>query len=68
MQQPVDPAQIDERTVIGDVLDDPLDDGAFLQRLQQLLALGAEACFEHGTARNDDVVALAVELDDLEFE
>ena len=68
VQQAVDAAQVDERAVIGDVLDHALDDRAFLQRLQQLLALGAEARFEHGAARDDDVVALAVELDDLELE
>ena len=68
VQQAVDPAQVDERAVVGDVLDDALDDRAFLQRLEQLLALRAEARLEHGAARHDDVVALAVELDDLEFE
>ena len=68
VQQAVDAAQVDERAVVGDVLDDALDDRAFLQRRQQLLALLAQARFEHGAARDDDVVALAVELDDLEFE
>ena len=68
VQQAVDAAQVDERAVVGDVLDDALDDRAFLQRRQQLLALFAEARFEHGAARHDDVVALAVELDDLELE
>src|SRR6185437_15126350 len=58
VQQPVDAAQVHERAVIGDVLDDALDDRAFLQRLQKLLALRAEACLEDGTARDDDVVAL----------
>jgi hypothetical protein len=32
VQQPVDPAEIHERAVIGDVLDDALHDRAFLQR------------------------------------
>ena len=68
VQQAVDAAQVDERAVVGDVLDDALDDRAFLQRRQELLALLAEARFEHGAARHDDVVALAVELDDLELE
>ena len=66
VQQTVDAAQIHERAVIGDVLDDAFDDRAFLQRLEQLLALFALVGFEHGTARHDHVVALAVELDDLE--
>ena len=68
VQQAVDAAEVDERAVIGDVLDDALDDGAFLQRRQELLALLAQARLEHGAARHDDVVALAVELDDLELE
>ena len=68
VQQAVDAAQVDERAVIGDVLDDTLDDRAFLQRFEQFLALRAEACLEHGAPRNHDVVALAIELDDLEFE
>ena len=68
VQQAVDAAEVDERAVVGDVLDDALDDGAFLQVVQQLLALFALAGFEHGAARQHDVVALAVELDDLEFE
>ena len=66
VQQAVDAAEIDERAVIGDVLDDALDDCAFLQRFEQLLALFALIRFEHGAARYHDVVALAVELDDLE--
>jgi hypothetical protein len=41
---------------------------ALLQLLQQLLALGAVLALDHGAARDDDVVALAVELDDLELE
>ena len=68
VQQAIDAAEVDERTVVGDVLDDALDDGAFLQRREQLFALFAHGSLEHGAARNNDVVALAVELDDLEFE
>jgi hypothetical protein len=68
VQQAVDAAEVDECAVVGDVLDDALDDGAFLEVLEQLLALFAHGGFEHGTARHHDVVALAVELDDLELE
>src|SRR5690606_35083201 len=39
VQQAVDAAEVDERTVIGDVLDDTLDDRTFVQGLEQLLAL-----------------------------
>src|SRR6185437_12900829 len=68
VQQAVDAAKVDERAVIGDVLDDALDRRAFGQRRKQLLAFLAEAFLEHCAARDDDVVALAVELDDLEIE
>ncbi|CAM5211875.1 hypothetical protein CDEN61S_03212 [Castellaniella denitrificans] len=67
-QQAVDAAQVHERAVVGDVLDDALDDGAFVQGFEQLFAFLAHAGLEHGAARQHDVVALAVELDDLEFE
>lgn len=68
MQQPVDAAQVDEGTVIGDVLDHTLDDGALLQGLEEFFAILAHGLFEHGAARHDDVVALTVDLDDLELE
>jgi hypothetical protein len=67
VQQAVDAAEIDEGAVIGDVFDHASDDGTFLQRLEQLGALLALASLDHGAARQHDVVALAVELDDLEL-
>ena len=42
VQQAVDAAEVDERAVLGEVLDDALDDRAFLQALEQLFALRAE--------------------------
>ncbi len=68
VQQTIHAAQVDERTVVGEVLDDTLDDLAFLQGLQQSLTLGAVLGFQHAAAGNDNVVALLVELDDLELE
>ena len=67
VQQAVDAAEVDERAVLGDVLDHAVDDGAFVQRLHQLGALFAHRGFDHRAARQHDVVALAVELDDLEL-
>src|SRR5207302_3979592 len=64
----VDAAEIDERAVVGQVLDDAGEDRALLQLhegvLLQLLALLLQ---EHA-AGEDDVAALLVELDDLELE
>ena len=68
VQQSVDAAEVNERTVVGDVLDDALDDGAFLERGEQLGAFFAHAGFHDSAAGNHHVVALAVELDHLEFE
>ncbi len=68
MQQTVDATEVDERTVVGQVLDDARELRAFLQILQQALALGAVFLFDHRTTRHDNVVALTVELDDLELE
>ncbi len=66
VQQAVDAAQINERTVIGDVLDHAVDDLAFDQVVDQLAALFGAGFFEHGTARDDDVAAATIHLEDLE--
>ena len=66
MQQPIDAAEIHERTVVGDVLDHAVQDHAFLEALDQLAALFGARLFKHGAARNNDVAARAVHLEDLE--
>jgi hypothetical protein len=68
VQQAIDAAQVDERTVVGEILDDALDGGALLQIVEQSGTLGAVLLFDHRAARYHDVVALLIELDDLEFE
>ena len=68
VQQAVDPTEIDKCAVIGEVLDDPLDDLAFLETFQQLFAFGAELLLDDGATRDNDVVTAAVEFDDFEFE
>ena len=68
VQQAVDAAQVQEGAVVGQVLDHALDLHALFQVLQQeLIALGAVLLLDHRAAGHDHVVALAVELDDLEF-
>ena len=66
MEQAVDTAEIDEGAVIGDVLDDAVDDLALGEFVDQLAALFGAGFFEHGTARDDDVAAATVHLEDLE--
>ena len=68
VQQAIDAAEIDECTVVGEVLDDTLDGVAFLQARQQRFALCAVLFLDNGTTRNNDVVATLVQFDDLEFE
>src|SRR5579883_2312685 len=64
VQQPVDAAEVDERPVVGDVLDGPLEDDAFLEDLERLLLERRPLALEHGAARDHDVAAGAVELED----
>ena len=66
VQQAVDAAEIDEGAVIGDVLDDAVEDLALLEAGDELGALLGAALLEHGAARHDDVAARAVHLEDLE--
>ncbi len=68
VQQAIDATQIDECAVIGEVLDDALDLLAFLQRFQQSFTLGGVLGFQDTATGNDNVVALLVQLDDLEFQ
>ena len=64
VQQAVDAAQIDERAVVGDVLDDALEHLALGERLERVLLLLRVLFFEQRLARQHDVAALLVDLDD----
>src|SRR5215208_3437801 len=68
MQQAVDTAEIDERTEVGDVLDDALPHLILLELLHELLALPRALVLEDDSTRDDDVAATLVQLDDLELE
>jgi hypothetical protein len=68
VQQTVDAAEIDEETVVGDVLVHDLLALALLEALEGLTLLALVLLLQHGLARQDDVVAPAVEADDLELE
>src|SRR6185503_1622414 len=63
MQQAVDAAEVDERAVVGDVLDGPAQDLALGQRLERRLLLLGVLFFEERLARQHDVAALLVDLD-----
>ena len=66
VQQAVDAAEVDERAVVGDVLDHAVDDLTLFEVLHQLLALLGAGLFQHGAAGHDDVAAPAIHLQDLE--
>ena len=67
MEQAVEAAQIHERTVIGDVLDDTVEYLAFGQAGNQVGALIRTLVFQHGTARNHDIAAASIHLQNAEF-
>src|ERR1700722_9966568 len=58
--------EVDERTVVGDVLDHAVDDLALFEVLHQFLALLGAGLFEHRAARHHDVAAAAIHFQDLE--
>src|SRR5690606_7111076 len=66
VQQTVDAAEVNERTVVGDVLDDAFNDLTFFEVLDDFRTLLGTALFEHGAARHDDVATTAIHLEDLE--
>ena len=67
MQQTINAAQVNERAVVGDVLDDTLNNRTFLQAFQQALTLDALGRFHHGAARYHHVIALAIEFNNLKL-
>src|SRR5207237_7205976 len=66
VQQAVDAAEIDERAVVGDVLHLTLEDDALLEHLQRLFLQDLALALHDGAARDDDVAARAIELEDRE--
>ena len=65
VDQAVDAVEVDERAEVDDVGDRALHDLAGLQPVEDLLADLLALLLEHRAARQHDVVARAVELDDL---
>ncbi len=64
VQQPVDAAEVDERAVVGEVLDRAAQHLALGQRVERGLLLLGVLFFEEDLAREHDVAALLVDLDD----
>ena len=66
VQEAVDAAEIDERAIVGEVLDRAVDDLALGEVGDDLVALLGPALLEHGAARDDNVAAAPVHFQDLE--
>ena len=67
VEQSIDAAEVHKGSVIGDVLDHAIDNLAFLKAGDQFRALRGAGFLEHSAARDHDVAALAVHLEDLEL-
>jgi hypothetical protein len=68
MQQTIDPAEIDERAVVREVLDLTFNDDVFFDLLESLVFAAGVLLFNYGLARQDDVRTFAIELDDFCFD
>ena len=68
VEQAVDTTEVDEATVVGDVLDDAVEDDALGEHLERLAPLALALLLEQHPTGEHDVAALLVELDDLELE
>src|SRR3954447_23367800 len=66
VQQAVDAAEINERAVVGDVLDHAIDHLTLFKILPQFLTLFGAGFLENSAARHHDVAAAAIHLEDLE--
>src|SRR5208282_4254716 len=67
VEEPVDSAQVNECAVIGEVLDRASENGVFAKVLESLRTLGVLLFLENLLARDNDVAALFVQLDDADF-
>ena len=68
VQQAVETTEVDERTEVGDVLDLAFAQIADMQLFDEVLAVLLALFFEDFAARDDDVLAFNVDLDDFGFD
>jgi len=68
VQQAVETVEVHERAVVGDVLDDAAADDARLDLLEELATALAALFLDELATRDDEVLLLLVDLDDLEVE
>ena len=68
MKESVDAAHVNESAVVGEVLNAAGEDRTLFQMLKRLGALLGDFLFEELLARDDNVAALLVQLDDADFD
>src|SRR6185503_20748154 len=68
MQQPVYSPKVDERAVLGNILHCSFEHDAFLDIGEGIRLLQVGGFLENGFARDDDVAAFAIELDDADVD
>ena len=66
VDETVNTAEVDEYTLVGDVLDSSFKDLSLLELADELSPTLLLLCLEEGLVGNDDVAELLVDLDDLE--
>ena len=66
MQKSVEPAQVDEDAVLCDVLDDSLTNLPDSNLIEQRLAQPVPLFFKHRPARDNDIAAAFIHVDDLD--
>ena len=67
VQKTVDTAEVNECTVVSDVLNDALNNSAFLECFKKFGSFFAHRGFDNRAAGKNNVVALTIKLDNLEF-
>src|SRR5437899_2723807 len=67
MQKSVDTAEIDERAIVGQILNLPFNDNLFFYLVEGVIFSTGVALLEHGLARKDDIRSLSIQLNYLGF-
>src|SRR5581483_6909585 len=67
VQKAVHASEVHKHAIVGKVLDDPGDNGPFLQGLHDLLALLGKLFLECNPAADNDVATFAIQLDDADL-
>ena len=68
VQQTIDAAEVDEATVVSDVLDDTIENHALFDTLEGLLFQVLPLSLKKGPTGKDDIPPALVELDNFELE